>query len=266
MRWQRWTGRLVIAGMLGLLTTVVIAGIGLWQGRPGQFGWKRNAFPIGDAAPEQAGDRKIGVVFHRDFFARRMTRVHLVTGSIRRQNGYWQIRPAQGSYVSPFPIYELLSELPVTVPPNARWLLSIKVGWPFFCLEGSIAFAPDGTETRQTLVPMTDLDLYGVPLPRFDGAPRGSRARFPDSEVPTGVNLFGLAANTLLGAAAWLLPLIGVGWARAMWRRRKGLCAVCAYDLRGQVSPGCPECGSGREVAEGVKVAEPAAGGAGGAG
>jgi hypothetical protein len=256
----------VVAGVLGLLTTVVIAGIGLWQGRPRQFSWKRNAFPIGDAAPEQTGDRKIGIVFHQDLFARRMTRVHLATGSIRRQNGYWQIHTARDSGISPFAVYELLSELPVTVPPKARWLLSIQVGWPFFCLEGSIASAPNGTEMRQTLLPMTDLDLYGEPLPRFDGAPRGSRARFPDSEVPTGVNLLGLAANTLLGTAAWSLPLFGPGWARAMWRRRKGLCAVCAYDLRGQVSPGCPECGSGREVAERTEVVEPAAGGAGGAG
>jgi hypothetical protein len=252
----------VIAGMLGLLTTVVIAGIGLWQGRPRQFSWKRNAFPIGDAAPEQTGDRKIGIVFHQDLFARRMTRVHLATGSIRRQNGYWQIQPAKGSYLSPFPVYELLRELPVTVPPKARWFRTIQVGWPFLCLEGSIASLPDGTVARQAVSTIADPELLGVPLPRLDGLPRGSPAT-SQSDVPTGVKPLGLAANTLLGAAAWSLPLFGPGWARAMWRRRKGQCAECGYDLRGQVSPGCPECGSGRKVAEPAELAEPAAGGAG---
>ena len=263
MRRRRWTGRLVVAGVLGLLTTVVIAGIGLWQGGPGPFWWKTNAFPIGDAKSEQTSDREYWVVLHHDFLARRMTRLHLVTGSIRRQNGYWQTQPAKGSYLSPFPVDELLGELPVTVPPNASELLSIQVGWPFFCLEGSIASARDGTKTRQTLSTIAEPELLGVPLPRFDGAPRGSGAISPIWQAPTGVNPLGLAANTLLYAAAWLLPLIGVGRARAMWRRRKGRCAVCAYDLRGQVSPGCPECGSGREVTEQVERAEEAAGGAG---
>jgi hypothetical protein len=265
MRRRRWIGRLVVAGVLGLLTTVVIAGIGLWQGRPSRLWSQRNAFPIGDAAPEQTSDRELWVVYRRDLFARRMTDVSLVTGSIRRQNGYWQILAGGRPSIDSFAVYELLTEMPVAVPPNARSFLTIQVGWPFFCLEGSTASAANWTQTRQTLSTIADPELLGVPLPRFDGMPRGSGATYY-SEVPTGVKPFGLAANTLLGAAAWSLPLFGPGWARAMWRRRKGLCAVCGYDLRGQVSPGCPECGSGREVAEGVKVAEPAAGGAGGAG
>jgi 4-amino-4-deoxy-L-arabinose transferase-like glycosyltransferase len=52
-----------------------------------------------------------------------------------------------------------------------------------------------------------------------------------------------LAAVTLAGPALWTAKRL---WrAKRLWsRRRRGLCPSCAYDLTGNVSGVCPECGS----------------------
>ncbi|MCA9285395.1 MAG: hypothetical protein KDA22_09285, partial [Phycisphaerales bacterium] len=54
-----------------------------------------------------------------------------------------------------------------------------------------------------------------------------------------------LYAFTLFGVIA--LP----GAARRGWRMRRGRCAMCGYDLRRELSAGCPECGWTRGGAEG---------------
>lgn len=36
---------------------------------------------------------------------------------------------------------------------------------------------------------------------------------------------------------------VGIPAARGVWRRRRGLCAGCGYDLRGSDGGVCPECG-----------------------
>jgi hypothetical protein len=45
-----------------------------------------------------------------------------------------------------------------------------------------------------------------------------------------------------------LLAMAPVGWAVSAWRRRHlrrpGVCRSCGYDLRGNVSGVCPECGA----------------------
>ena len=57
----------------------------------------------------------------------------------------------------------------------------------------------------------------------------------------------GFAINTIFYAAIlWLLTL-GPFTARRMIRRKRGLCIKCGYDLRGDFSSGCPECGWQRE-------------------
>ena len=53
----------------------------------------------------------------------------------------------------------------------------------------------------------------------------------------------GFAFNTFFYAATlWLLTL-GPFTARRMIRRKRGHCIKCGYDLRGDFSAGCPECG-----------------------
>ena len=57
----------------------------------------------------------------------------------------------------------------------------------------------------------------------------------------------GFAVNTIFYAAIlWLLTL-GPFTARRMIRRKRGHCIKCGYDLRGDVSSGCPECGWQRD-------------------
>jgi hypothetical protein len=59
----------------------------------------------------------------------------------------------------------------------------------------------------------------------------------------------GLAANTALFAVPWAALLWGLARAARWWRRRgPGTCAACGYDLRGNRSGLCPECGAPRPV------------------
>ncbi len=58
----------------------------------------------------------------------------------------------------------------------------------------------------------------------------------------------GFAINTLFYTAI-LWPLICGPFAlRRHPRRKRGLCVTCGYDLRGNLSHGCPECGWRREA------------------
>ncbi len=57
----------------------------------------------------------------------------------------------------------------------------------------------------------------------------------------------GFAVNTVFYAAL-LWPLICGPFAlRRHLRRKRGLCVACGYDLRGDLTRGCPECGWRRE-------------------
>ena len=57
----------------------------------------------------------------------------------------------------------------------------------------------------------------------------------------------GFAINTIFYAEIlWLLTL-GPFTARRMIRRKRGRCIKCGYDLRGDFSAGCSECGWRRE-------------------
>lgn len=57
------------------------------------------------------------------------------------------------------------------------------------------------------------------------------------------VILPGLIGNTVLFASAWAGGLSFLRAARRAQRRKRGLCPMCAYDLRGLTERGCPECG-----------------------
>ena len=56
--------------------------------------------------------------------------------------------------------------------------------------------------------------------------------------------------NTLCYAAIWFGLFFGIGairrWRRTI-RRRRARCVKCGYNLRGDFSVGCPECGWQRE-------------------
>ena len=57
----------------------------------------------------------------------------------------------------------------------------------------------------------------------------------------------GFLANVIFYAAIlWLLSLTPYALRRSI-RRKRGHCINCGYDLRGDLSSGCPECGWRRE-------------------
>ena len=53
----------------------------------------------------------------------------------------------------------------------------------------------------------------------------------------------GFAINTVFYAAILRLLMFGVSTTRRVIRRKRGLCIKCGYDLRGDLSAGCSECG-----------------------
>ncbi len=63
--------------------------------------------------------------------------------------------------------------------------------------------------------------------------------------VPYRPIMVGFFLNTLFYAVILLLP----SELRRHIRRKRGLCATCGYDLRGNLEYGCPECGWRREAA-----------------
>lgn len=79
-----------------------------------------------------------------------------------------------------------------------------------------------------TVVPIgRDFRTYGFILPVFKGRPRGVDITLP------------LWVPTLVAS----LPAILVA-AHARRLRRRGACAKCCYDLTGNVTGRCPECGT----------------------
>jgi predicted RNA-binding Zn-ribbon protein involved in translation (DUF1610 family) len=77
---------------------------------------------------------------------------------------------------------------------------------------------------------------------RFEWRTRGGTSDCWDcTGVPftTVVPLWSFALLFMIGAGIW--PLVAL---RRVRRRRKGRCSQCGYDLTGNVSGRCPECGS----------------------
>lgn len=53
----------------------------------------------------------------------------------------------------------------------------------------------------------------------------------------------GLTINTAFYATLWASAWAAFRTTRLLLRRRRGLCPTCAYDLKHNLPPGCPECG-----------------------
>lgn len=69
------------------------------------------------------------------------------------------------------------------------------------------------------------------------------------AQWPNRVLWLGMVLNEVFYGAVIVLPFVGWIQGRRAIRRRRGRCPQCAYDLRGDLSSGCPECGQGRERA-----------------
>jgi hypothetical protein len=67
-----------------------------------------------------------------------------------------------------------------------------------------------------------------------------------DAVVPFEIVPLGLTVDALLFGTTWFLLITGRSMTVIRLRRFRGRCARCGYDLRGNVSRGCPECGWNR--------------------
>ncbi|GJM18556.1 MAG: hypothetical protein DHS20C14_07690 [Phycisphaeraceae bacterium] len=64
--------------------------------------------------------------------------------------------------------------------------------------------------------------------------------------LPLNINPFPFAVESLLFSILTWGSMTGFAYTRARLRIRRGRCPRCAYDLAGDLSPGCPECGWNR--------------------
>ena len=60
-------------------------------------------------------------------------------------------------------------------------------------------------------------------------------------------DLSGMIVNEVFYGSVIALSFVGWIQGRRAIRRKRGLCIKCGYDLRGDFSAGCPECGWRRE-------------------
>ena len=69
------------------------------------------------------------------------------------------------------------------------------------------------------------------------------------AQWPNRVLWSGMFINVLFYCSVIAMAFYSRAYSRRIIRRKRGRCLKCAYDLRGDYSAGCPECGYGRELA-----------------
>lgn len=114
---------------------------------------------------------------------------------------------------------------------ETRW--TFAYGWPLACMRHECVLRRDGP---QTWARMKGLQPF-----------RSSSSELVKTRLPFMPIWSGLAVNTLLYGVAVLGVMLGVGYLRLVasgyYRIRRGRCAFCGYDLKGEFGRGCPECG-----------------------
>ncbi len=114
----------------------------------------------------------------------------------------------------------------------------LRMGWPLACLRGGYTVADyrkqDTVRDNHGVIRIWRTVAFWGSARRF-GKKLVSLPVIPDWPAFLGsVLLYG--ALSFAGVSAWRS-------ARGWRRRRRGRCVACGYDLRGNVSGTCPECG-----------------------
>lgn len=124
---------------------------------------------------------------------------------------------------------------------NLRWIPSIAgPRFTVFVAEGGIwSFGP-GRTCKETNPPQLSLDIDRYIPSRYFSWPRFDGPDYEDGELLTAWVIF---------LPLWVPFLLGVLLAvTCTWRRRRskplGHCRTCGYNLEGNMSGICPECGS----------------------
>jgi hypothetical protein len=86
-------------------------------------------------------------------------------------------------------------------------------------------------------------------------------AEWTDGHAPWGISAADVAGGRWLSFPLWIpFLLIGVPTGWLWWRDRRRVpagCCACGYDLTGNISGRCPECGALREVGTPEEVGRP---------
>lgn len=114
-------------------------------------------------------------------------------------------------------------------PMNRTHTDVYRAGWPWWCLVGE-ARTIHGVAATHGLLPIRAIPWLGITFPK---------------SLPLRPLWPALAGNMLVFAAALVAIRQAALLVRSRWRRRRGCCPRCGYDLRGQRPEGirCPECG-----------------------
>ena len=122
------------------------------------------------------------------------------------------------------------------VPPKSRWGIGIESGMI------SSVFTYGGSQGWNYSPKYSSLKTYATTMPWTVFA-----------HYWLGLRLPGKTADGLVYVPFWLLVVAtGLPTAILWWRDRRpkaGFCKVCKYDLMGNVSGACPECGTAVENA-----------------
>ena len=251
-----WIARITICVLLGAITTITVAwGCAVqqtfppyyatgWYFRPsGEWLWcidlterpgagkLRWAMFFGDIV---SGDFRDTGLWDKDYQDRHLSRLRLASPDARHQ--LWDRADV--------PSWSKLGKT-----PEANWdkdfrrlMEEYAYGWPALALV--YRFESDMPSQR------TDRSgtrtLYDPSLERYVGAlhiglslPLTSWTGY----LPLQVLWRGFVADSLLYAIGWFVPIGGIALARLGLRRYRGKCLKCGYDLRGDFSARCSECG-----------------------
>lgn len=119
--------------------------------------------------------------------------------------------------------------------PTHSWHFT-ESGWPFAAFWG--------WSKSDLLSPMAPHETGGLVKVRML---RSENKKIDYIDLPYLPDWGGLAANTALFSLAWWGVIAGSGALRRGFRRRRGRCPACGYDLHGlstEHKGKCPECGS----------------------
>jgi len=121
---------------------------------------------------------------------------------------------------------------------NPHDILVTRLGYPIGWLERP---GIGGWEKANVMVKSKPSFAQGSILYAFP-PPKTRQVFYPDDQVLW----YGLALSVVTNAAVLSLPFVLFCLWRRWWRRTRGRCIACAYDLTGAAHERCPECG--REV------------------
>jgi hypothetical protein len=121
-------------------------------------------------------------------------------------------------------------------PDHCQWRAVDARGWPLLSMYS--VTEQDTIRGRRT--------LGGIPVPSRRTDVRGILGGHSQSVViPLHPFWRGVAADSAFYAVAWAALFYPVGAIRRRLRRRTGDCRRCGYNLSGNTTGVCPECGKG---------------------